>query len=131
MPGMRTTLSSLVFVVTAVAIAGCNEGKMGPPGPRGSPGPDGLQGPIGRQGPDGERGNIGAAGAVGAQGRPGPPGPTGEPGPPPPFHLVTGIGSVRCPNGQVLVSLICEKGEADGTTCAAPDTPATGLCVPN
>jgi hypothetical protein len=57
-------LSTTVAIITALVVAGCNEGKMGPPGPAGPLGPEGLQGPNGRQGPDGERGNVGAAGAV-------------------------------------------------------------------
>jgi hypothetical protein len=122
-------LSTTVAIITALVVAGCNEGKMGPPGPAGPLGPEGLQGPNGRQGPDGERGNVGAAGAVGAQGKAGPPGQRGDPGPPPPFHLVTGTESVRCAVGQVLVSLVCERGAADGAKCATRGTTATGLCV--
>jgi hypothetical protein len=122
-------LLNTVIIITTLAVAGCNEGKMGPPGPVGPPGPEGVQGPTGRQGPDGERGNVGAAGAAGAQGKAGPPGQRGDPGPRPPFHLVTGTDSMRCPDGQILVSLICERGEADGSKCAARDTTATGLCV--
>jgi hypothetical protein len=125
---MRKLLSMSV-VVAALAVAGCNEGKMGPPGPVGPQGPQGVIGPIGRQGPVGERGNVGPAGAEGPQGPPGAPGPKGDPGPTAAFHVVTGTDSVRCSDDEVLVSFVCERGAADGAKCATSGTTATGLCI--
>lgn len=124
-PPMRKLLSMSV-VAAALMVAGCNEGKMGPPGPVGPQGPQGVIGPIGRQGPVGERGNVGPAGA---EGPPGPPGPKGDSGPAAAFHIVTGTDSVRCSDDEVLVSLVCERGAPDGAKCATSGTTATGLCI--
>jgi collagen triple helix repeat protein len=98
-------LSTTVAIITALVVAGCNEGKMGPLGPAGPSGSEGLQGPNGRQGPDGERGNVGAAGAVGAQGKAGPPGQRGDPGPQPPFHLRDRVRALRSWSGLGIAGL--------------------------
>jgi hypothetical protein len=127
-PPMRKLLS-ISAVAALLALAACDEGKMGPPGPLGPQGPQGVIGPAGRQGPPGERGNVGPAGAEGPQGPPGPPGPKGDNGPTAAFHVVTGAGTVRCSDDEVLVSLVCEKGAPDGASCTTAGTTATGLCV--
>ena len=77
----------------------------------------------GQQGPKGEQGPPGPQGAKGDQGPPGPPG--GGPA----FRVVTGTGSVRCADNEVLVSLICARGGTAGERCAVPVAAATGLCV--
>jgi hypothetical protein len=127
-PLMRKLLNISVVAIS-LAVAACNEGKMGPPGPIGPQGPQGVIGPAGRQGPVGERGNVGPAGAEGPQGPPGPPGAKGDPGSPGAFHVVTGTDTVRCSDDEVLVSLMCESGAPDGAKCATAGTAATGLCL--
>jgi hypothetical protein len=103
------------------------KGAIGPPGPQGSIGPQGPQGEAGSQGPAGP---AGERGPLGPQGPAGPPGPKGDTGAAATFHVVTGMGSVTCADNEQLVSLVCASGAPDGAKCAAPDTAATGLCVP-
>ena len=53
----------------------------------------------------------------------------GDPGPAATFRVVTGTGSVRCGDDELLVSLVCVTGATDGVKCVAPNAAATGLCV--
>jgi Collagen triple helix repeat (20 copies) len=153
-------LLTISAIITTLTVVGCGQpspgpqgnagpqgaqGPQGPAGPqgavgeRGEPGPPGPQGPIGPQGPQGEAGSQGPAGpggergppgSQGPAGPPGPPGPKGDPGPATTFRVVTGTGSVSCADKELLVSLVCASGATDGAKCAAPDTAATGLCLP-
>jgi hypothetical protein len=96
---MRKSAALVVFTFT-VCLSACSQGQQGPKGEQGPPGPQG---------------------AKGDQGPPGPPGPA--------FRVVTGTGSVRCADNEVLVSLICARGGTAGERSAVPVAAATGLCV--
>jgi hypothetical protein len=98
---MRKSALLVVFTFT-LFLSACGQGQQGPKGVQGPPGPQG---------------------AKGDQGPPGPPG--GGPA----FRVVTGTGSVRCADNEVLVSLICARGATAGERCAVPVAAATGLCV--
>jgi hypothetical protein len=104
---MRKSAAVVVFTFT-VFLSACSQGQQGPKGDQGHPGP---QGPKGDQGP------------------PGPAGPAGQSGAGPAFRVVTGTGSVRCADNEVLVSLICARGGTAGERCSVPVAAATGLCV--
>jgi hypothetical protein len=109
-----------------------DRGETGPPGPQGQIGPQGPQGEPGAQGPTGpagQRGEPGPQGPAGPAGPAGPPGPKGDPGPAATFRVVTGTGSVSCGDDELMVSFVCASGATDGAKCAAPDAPATGLCI--
>jgi hypothetical protein len=75
-------------------------GPAGPQGPKGDPGPQGAMGPAG---------TAGSAGATG-------------------LRVVTGGKSVACNQDEVLVSIVCSAGTADGTYCPSATT-TTGLCM--
>lgn len=98
-------------------IAGCDR-QPGPAGPKGETGERGPQGPAGPPGPMGPPGPAGQAG------------PKGDATPPTSLGLrtVTGNGTVRCEDGEVLVSLMCASGAPNGTKCRA-GIAATGLCM--
>jgi hypothetical protein len=124
---MRSLLS-MTAVMIALAVAGCDEGKLGAQGPPGPPGPQGSQGPTGRQGAVGERGDPGSAGAQGPVGSLGPAGPKGDSAAPA-FRILIGADTASCADDEVLISLVCASGAADGTKCATPGAAATGLCA--
>jgi hypothetical protein len=121
-------LVGISVILSALLVAGCGEEKVGQTGPVGPQGRQGEMGPQGRQGPVGERGDVGPAGSQGPQGPAGPAGPKGDASPAPGFHVVTGTEALRCSDDEILVSVVCESGAADGAKCAA-GTSATGLCV--
>jgi hypothetical protein len=116
----------LLALAAAFGLANCNEGKLGPQGPPGPPGIEGPIGPVGREGPTGDRGEPGRGGPVGPEG---PKGPKGDPGPGAQIRLVTGVDKVNCAEGEVLASLVCASGPADGMRCATAGTTAVGLCT--
>src|SRR3974390_1890206 len=101
---MRKSITVAVFTL-AVFVSACGQGQQGPKGEQGPPGPQG------------------------AKGDQGPPGPTGSPGAGPAFRVVTGTGSVRCADNEVLASLICARGGIAGERCSVSGAAATGLCV--
>lgn len=89
--------------------------------------------PAGPKGETGERGPPGPQGPAGVPGPVGPPGPAGQAGPkgdagPASLRMVTGNGTIRCEDGEVLVSLMCASGAPNGAKCRAGVT-ATGLCM--
>ena len=92
--------------------------EQGPKGNLGQQGPQGAMGPAGPQGP---KGNSGPQGAIGPAG---PAGPAAMAG----LRVVTGERSVTCNQDEVLVSIVCSAGTADGTSCPSAST-ATGLCM--
>ena len=57
------------------------------------------------------------------------PWPQGDPGHPPPIRVVTGTDTVACADNELLVSLVCATGTADGTKCTTPGAAATALCM--
>jgi hypothetical protein len=122
------SLSSITAIMMAIAVAGCDEGKLGPQGSPGPSGPQGSQGPIGRQGAVGERGDPGSAGAQGPPGSPGPAGPKGDSATPA-FRILIGVDTASCAENEILISLVCASGAADGAKCATPGAAATGLCA--
>ena len=97
---MRSLLS-ITAIMMALAVAGCDEGKLGPQGPPGPSGPQGSQGPIGRQGAVGERGDPGSAGAQGPLGSPGPAGPKGDSAAPA-FRILIGVDANSFDEARVL-----------------------------
>ncbi len=116
-----------------------NAGVAGPAGAKGDRGPQGAMGPAGPQGSKGDLGQQGpqgamdAAGPQGPKGDSGPQGATGPAGPAGPaamagLRVVTGAKSVACNQDEVLVSIVCSAGTADGTSCPSSST-ATGLCM--
>jgi hypothetical protein len=134
---MRSRLG-LCALIAALVLVGCSKPAPGPQGPPGQQGAQGPQGPAGPQGIAGEKGQAGQAGVqgpMGPQGPAGPPGPAGpagakgDPGSDPAIRVVTGTGSVTCGGDEVLVSLICASGTADGSKCSVSDASATGLCA--
>ena len=93
-------LLSIFAIITTLAVAGCSQPT---PGPQGPAGPAGPQGPAG------------------------PPGPAG---PVPGLRMVTGPeNTVRCADGEAMVSLVCAVGATSGTKCVVPGTTATALCM--
>ena len=109
-----------------------DRGEAGPPGPQGALGPQGPQGEAGGQGPAGPAGSRGEAGLQGPAGPSGPvgsPGPKGDAGAPPPIRVVTGTDTVACADNELLVSLVCATGTADGTKCTTLGAAATALCM--
>ena len=100
------------------------QGSMGPAGPQGPKGDLGQQGPQGAMGPAGPQGPKGNSGPQGAIGPAGPAGPAAMAG----LRVVTGAKSVACNQDEVLVSIVCSAGTADGTSCPSAST-ATGLCM--
>ena len=96
----------------------------GPQGPQGQAGPPGEKGAKGDQGPPGPKGDQGPPGPKGDQGLPGPAGSASSVG----LRIVSGEGTISCNDNEVLVSVICSTGAADGAKCSAGST-TTGLCV--
>ena len=78
----------------------------------------------GPQGPQGQAGPPGEKGAKGDQGPPGPAGSAGSAG----LRIVSGEKTVSCNADEVLVSVVCSAGAADGAGCSAGST-STGLCM--
>ena len=113
-------LFSLFGIIAALAVTGCGQPTPGPAGAQGPAGPTGAQGPAGQ---------TGAQGPQGPAGPPGPPGPKGDSGQASALRVVTGTGTVRCGDDEVLVSLVCASGATDGAICATASAAATGLCV--
>jgi hypothetical protein len=124
---MRSLLG-IAAIMIALAVAGCDEVKLGPQGPPGPSGPQGSQGPTGRQGAVGERGDPGSAGAQGPLGSPGPAGAKGDSAAPA-FRILTGVDTASCADNEILISLVCASGAADGAKCATPGAAATGVCA--
>jgi hypothetical protein len=104
------------------------KGEPGPQGPGGTQGQQGPKGDQGAQGPTGAQGQPGATGPAGAKGEPGPKGDVGPPGPASALRVVTAKEKIACNENEVLVSVVCSSGAADGARCPA-DSDATGLCV--
>src|ERR1700683_2946635 len=81
-------------------------------------------------GPPGDAGPPGAPGAGGRQGTAGPPRPAG-PGVPPGgiagLRILTGEKTATCNANEVLVSIVCSAGRADGANCSEGE--ASGLCL--
>jgi Collagen triple helix repeat (20 copies) len=134
-------LATIAILAGTLVLSACDQ-FTGPQGQKGDPGPQGAGGPAG---PKGDKGDPGPQGIVGAQGPRGDPGPQGPVGPqgqrgekgdkgdpgtpaPPSFRVVTGDRAVACADNEVLVSLMCGGGAADGAKCSSPGT-ATGLCM--
>jgi hypothetical protein len=123
------------IILSAVLLSGCDQfqGPKGEPGTQGDAGPAGPKGEQGPKGPKGDPGSQGVAGPVGPkgdQGPVGPQGPKGDSGSPAAvtFRMVTGEGGVNCADNEVLASLVCANGTAEGAKCSASGQ-ATGLCV--
>jgi hypothetical protein len=76
--------------------------------------------------PAGPKGATGAQGPAGPAGQAGPQGPAAPPVPG--LRMVTGVGTVSCGDGEVLVSLMCAAGAPNGSKCGAR-VAATGLCM--
>jgi hypothetical protein len=145
---MRVLSSLVVGSMAAIMLVACSRdpGPQGPPGPagaKGETGPAGAKGEAGAAGAKGEPGPRGEAGPAGPKGEPGPKGEAGpagpqgargEAGPPGPgtsgLRVVRGAGTLTCGPGEVLVSLLCSSGSADGGQCTA-GAEATGLCFKN
>jgi hypothetical protein len=119
--GTMKALLIPVVALAALALAGC-EGRQGPPGAAGPAGQVGQAGPQGAKGDVGPAGAQGPAGPAGPAGAAGPAGPAGVAG----LRIVTGA-DITCNDGEVLVSLVCASGAADGAKCAAGA--GTGLCM--
>jgi hypothetical protein len=131
---MRQIMSvcGMVAALGAQGAAG-DKGEAGPPGPQGRIGPKAHR--VNRVPKDqrvlpASAANPGPQGPAGPPVPAGPPGPKGDPGPATTFRVVTGTGSVRCGDDELLVSFVCASGATDGAKCAASDAAATGLCVP-
>ena len=129
---MRATLS--IIAVVSLLLAACgprgpegSRGDAGPPGERGAPGSAGPVGVKGDPGPTGEHGPRGDPGPKGDRGQPGVVGPRGLPGTSG-LRVVTGDKKVACDDDEVLVSIVCSSGAADGPRCPAAGT-TTGLCM--
>jgi hypothetical protein len=134
-------LATIAILAGTLVLSACDQ-FTGPQGQKGDPGPQGAGGPAGPKGDKGDPGPQGIAGAQGPKGDPGPQGPAGpqgqrgekgdkgDPGTPAPpsFRVVTGDSAVACADNEVLVSLMCGSGAADGAKCSSPGT-ATGLCI--
>jgi len=104
---MRNSAALMVFTFT-LFLSACGQGQQGPKGEQGPPGPQGAKGEQGPPGPPGPRGDAPAGQAI---------------------RVVTGTGSVRCADNEVLVSLICARGGTAGDHCTVSNAAATGLCV--
>jgi len=115
---MRT--APLGVALLSLLLAACSS----PQGPQGQTGASGERGPAGPAGPPGPMGPPGPKGDPGPQGQAGPPGPAGAPG----FRIITGEKTVSCGEGEVLVSVVCSAGAADGAGCPTATT-MTGLCM--
>ena len=135
---MKTAFIAVALL--GVALVGCSgpqgqtgpkgqQGVTGPAGPKGDRGPQGATGPAG---PKGDQGPRGAMGPAGPKGDPGPQGAMGPAGPSGPaasaLRVVTGQKSVTCNPNEVLVSIVCSSGTADGYYCPNATT-TTGLCM--
>lgn len=136
----------LAIIAIALSLAACDkpkEGAQGPVGPQGSQGPQGAVGPQGPQGVAGPPGPMGPGGPAGAKGDPGPEGPAGAPGPQGPpgpkgeaaaanttqgaaVRVVRGTETLVCESNEVLVSIRCDSGNADGAKCNGA---GVGLCA--
>ena len=129
-----------VLLAIALTLTAC-EGRVGPQGPQGPQGERGPAGPPGPQGPQGIAGLAGPKGDTGQQGPIGPQGPPGEKGPPGErgtqgakgeagvsgLRVVAGE-NVACNQDEVLVSIVCASGSADGARCPSGGN-ATALCM--
>jgi Collagen triple helix repeat (20 copies) len=134
-------LVTIATLAGTLALSACDQ-FTGPQGQKGDPGPQGAGGPAGPKGDKGDPGPQGIAGAQGSKGDPGPQGPAGpqgqrgekgdkgDPGTPAPpsLRVVTGDSAVACADNEILVSLMCGSGAADGAKCSSPGT-ASGLCM--
>jgi hypothetical protein len=105
--------------LACLVLAGCDR-QPAQPGPKGDAGAQGPTGPQGPAGPQGVPGPMGPAGQAGPQGPAGPATVS--------LRMVTGLGTVSCGDGEVLVSLMCATGTPNGSKCGARVT-ATGLCM--
>jgi hypothetical protein len=123
----------VILGLLAFVLVGC--GPQGPQGPKGDPGPPGERGAAGPAGPPGPKGEPGPRGDPGPRGEQGPKGDPGSPGEAGPrglpgttgLRIVTGEKKVVCDDDEVLVSIVCSSGAADGARCPAGSV-ATGLC---
>ena len=133
---MKIAFGSVALL--GLVLASCSgpqgpQGQAGPPGPAGPKGEAGAAGLAGPQGPAGSKGEAGAPGPAGPPGPQGTQGPQGEVGPAGPagssqFRVVTSSsGPVTCNDDEVLVSVVCSSGAADGAACSTGSS-ATGLC---
>lgn len=111
---MRLT-TFVVILSGALAVGACDQLE----GPKGDAGPQGVVGPKEDPGPQG---------LAGAQGPRGEKGGKDDPGTPDSIRMVTDTGGVTCADNEVLASLFCASGAANGDKCSA-SVPATGLCV--
>lgn len=130
---MRVALVSIALL--GVMLVGCSgpQGPQGQAGQKGQEGGAGVAGPAGAKGDTGPQGSMGPAGPQGPKGDSGPQGVIGPAGPAGPaamagLRVVTGAKSVACNQDEVLVSIVCSAGTADGTSCPSAST-ATGLCM--
>ena len=130
---MRAALMSIALL--GVMLVGCSgpQGEQGQAGPKGQEGNAGVAGPAGAKGDTGPQGAMGPAGPQGSKGDSGPQGAIGPAGPAGPaamagLRVVSGERSVACNQDEVLVSIVCSAGTADGTSCPSAST-ATGLCM--
>jgi len=128
----RVALS--IVALLGVLLAGC--GPQGSQGPKGDPGSQGERGALGPAGPAGPKGDPGSRGDPGSKGEPGPKGDQGPPGEVGPrglmgttgLRIVTGEKKITCDDDEVLVSIVCSAGAADGPRCPNAKT-ITGLCM--
>ena len=115
---MKAAVVSIAFLsIMRVACSGPQgphgqQGQAGTPGPTGAKGDQGPPGPMGPPGPKGDPGAQGAAGPLGSAG----------------FRIVTGENTVACNENEVLVSVVCSAGSADGAQCPSATT-TTGICI--
>jgi hypothetical protein len=123
-----------VLLAMALTLAAC-EGQVGPRGPQGAQGERGPAGPPGPQGPQGiaglagPKGDTGQQGPIGPQGQPGERGAQGEKGEAGVSGLRVVAGeNVACNQDEVLVSIVCAGGSADGARCPSGGN-ATALCM--
>lgn len=100
---MRAT-TLLMICLSALTLAGCNEG---------APGPKGEQGATGPQGRQGERGPAG------------PQGPAGSPG----LRMVTSDARASCNAEETLVSAYCVNAKTPLQQTPQITPPRTAQCV--
>jgi hypothetical protein len=104
------TIALATFLLVACSGPQGPQGQAGPPGEKGAKGDQGPPGPKGDQGPPGPAGSAGSAGTAGN------------------LRIVSGERTVGCNDDEVLVSVVCSAGAADGAGCSAGST-TTGLCM--
>lgn len=121
-------ITCLAVTLLSVLLACCS-GPQGPQGQAGAPGEKGQAGSPGEKGPPGSAGPAGPSGPQGPQGPVGPQGIAGPPGTPAltGLRVVIGDKTVACSDDEVLVSMVCSSGAADGPGC--PTGTATGVCL--